>query len=191
MPGQESTPLNQSGASFTVQFGVHKSHGGGPPRVLAEHGTVPDDEVTVIKERNINGTSVQFNFDPNTRATRLMNDPDADLVAIMAALDAQAPLVAKPPAHFPIYADSFGATYGIAAQTFYDPHGAVPLFTFGGLPGVAGPGAPAFSMLTDTTENRAMTTRFQSMFRQEPEYPSVVTKADPKAMAPTPGNMYT
>jgi hypothetical protein len=53
---------------------------------------------------------------------------------------------------------------GNGAQRFYDANGAEPLFTFGGLPGVAGPDAPAFSYLQDTPKNRAMTKQFQAWY---------------------------
>jgi hypothetical protein len=63
----------------------------------------------------------------------------------MAALDAQTPsLHGHPPEAFPVYGEGYGQTKGNGATHFYDPNGAEPLFTFGGLPGVTGPSAPAF-----------------------------------------------
>ena len=71
MPGQAGTPLNQTGASFAVQFGLRKAADGA---AVEAHATLhPDDDVTIIAERATNGASMQFNFDPNTRGTRLMN----------------------------------------------------------------------------------------------------------------------
>jgi hypothetical protein len=183
-----------------VQFGV-RTVPAATPAVEAhqsvEQGLLqqPDDGVTVIAEHSTNGASMQFNFDPNTRATRLMNPVDADLVSIMASLDAQTPSIVAnhgtPPQAFPIYADAYGGSMtGSAATQYYDSNGTVPLFTWGGLPGVMGPSAPAYSVLENTSANRAMTSRFQSMFKQGAEYPKRVTKADPKALIYMRGAFY-
>ena len=187
MPGQDSTPLNQTGVSFAVQFGVRANPG-------VDLMQQPDDGITMIAEHSTNGASMQFNFDSNTQATRLMNPVDSDLVSIMASLDAQTPSIVanhlSPPRAFPIYADAYGSPAGNAAQLFYDSNGTVPLFTWGGLPGVAGPDAPGASILENTSANRAMTSRFQSMFQQGPDYPKQVTAADPKALIYMRGAFY-
>jgi hypothetical protein len=67
MPGEQGTPLNQTGASFAVQFGVRRrqqgeARGGAAAfdeSVVGEHTAFPEDGVTIIAEKHTNGTSMQ------------------------------------------------------------------------------------------------------------------------------------
>ena len=187
MPGEQGTPLNQSGVSFSVQFGVRSSPTAAP---IAQHSHLGEgDGITMIAERTTAGASMQFNCDPNTLGTHLMNEPDADLVAIMAALDAQTPsLNGTPPALFPIYANAYGAAGGNAQQNWYDSSSDIPLFSNGGK-GQLGPSVPACSILENTSENIAMTERFHSMINQQDDYPKLVAD-NPRALIYMRGPFY-
>ena len=56
MPGEDGTPLNQSGASFSVQFGVRDAPVSHP---TMEHSLVANgDEITMIAERTTTGVSM-------------------------------------------------------------------------------------------------------------------------------------
>ena len=107
----------------------------------------------MIAERTTAGASMQFNCDPNTLHTHLMNEPNADLVAIMAALDAQTPsLNGTVPTLFPIYANSYGSTGGNAQQNWYDPSSDIPLFSSSGKGQVFfGSSVPDCSILENTS----------------------------------------
>ena len=67
MPGEQGTPLNQTGASFAVQFGVRRrqqgeARGGAAAfdeSIIGEHTAFPEDGVTIIAEKHTNGTSMQ------------------------------------------------------------------------------------------------------------------------------------
>ena len=58
MPGEQGTPLNQTGASFAVQFGVRRrqqgeARGGAAAfdeSIIGEHTAFPEDGVTIIAE---------------------------------------------------------------------------------------------------------------------------------------------
>eukprot|EP01052_Picozoa_sp_SAG31_P009594 SAG31_NODE_507_length_14746_cov_5.682119_7_plen_638_part_00 len=179
MPGEDGTLLNQTGAGFSIQFGIRSSPPTGQP--IVQHSRVKDgDGITMIAERTTAGVSMQFNFDPNTLGTHLMNAPNADLVAIMAALDAQTPLLnGTAPTAFPIYANAYGSTGGNAKQRWYDSSSATPLFSGPG--GQIGPSVPSNSILENTSENMALTARFQSMIKQQNDYPTLVTD-NPRAL---------
>ena len=75
MPGQAGTPLNQSGASFTIQLGVRQSAASAAVLpVVPEHARLlhseDEDEIVMIAESATEGASVQVNFPPNHTLSR-------------------------------------------------------------------------------------------------------------------------
>lgn len=92
MPGQAGTPLNQSGASFTIQLGVRRrSAAASAVPVVPEHARLlhseDEDEIVMIAESATEGASVQVNLPPPITHFRA-HSPCGIVCSCMGALSA-------------------------------------------------------------------------------------------------------
>ena len=122
VPRNASGAPNQTGCSFTLEFGLPRGVATGSalpnfqsdrPRV--EH-RVHDDGgagsgMEPIGQFDSEGAYVQVLVDANARATKRFREPDADLRELSEAL-AAVPSPGEPPKHLPTYGETYGNFIG-------------------------------------------------------------------------------